>query len=97
MNIIKHGNCSKEELKPEEFRCEQCGCEFSADYDEYHIHKGSQFLSPSTNTYVYSCKVTDNYVCSCPECHKIVVKEKERTVETPCITTYAGINTATNG
>ena len=97
MKIIKHGVNDREELNTEEFKCKECGCEFTADYDEYYIHKGSQFSFPSTNTYVYSCKVMDHYVCSCPECHKIVIKEKERTVENPCITTYAGINTAANG
>ena len=86
MNITKHGSCTEVELKKEEFRCEQCGCEFTADYDEYYVEKGSCFTTSSSLTYTYLTTVTDTYVCSCPECNKIVVKTKQRTVENPTIT-----------
>ena len=85
MNISKHGNSTKEELNTENFKCEQCGCEFSANYDEYYVEKGSSIKCPSSLTYVYTVQVTDTYVCSCPECHKIVTKGKQRINENPCI------------
>ena len=66
MNIIKHGNSAKDVLNTEEFRCEQCGCEFSADYDEYYVEKGSCFTTSSSMSYVYSAVVTDIYICCCP-------------------------------
>lgn len=91
MNISKHGNSTKEELNTENFKCKQCGCEFSANYDEYYVEKGSCLTSSSSLTYVYTAKVTDTYVCSCPECHKIVTMGKQRIIENPCITSsYIG-------
>lgn len=86
MNIIKHGNSAKDVLNTEEFRCEQCGCEFSADYDEYYVEKGSCLTTSSSMSYVYSAVVTDIYICCCPECRKVVTKTKNRTVENPTIT-----------
>lgn len=93
MNIIKHGAvASMADVKT--FKCGQCGCEFTADYDEYYLNKGSCFTSSSSLSYTYSTKVTDVYACSCPECHKIVTKEEERTIETPCITATYGTGTS---
>ena len=86
MNITKHGAESKEELMTEEFECKRCGCKFTADDDEFYVEKGTCFTTSVSLTYMYSAKVTDIYVCSCPECHKIVTKTKERINENPCIT-----------
>ena len=86
MNIIQHGNESPEELNTEEFECGQCGCRFTADYDEYYVEKGSCFTTSSSLTYTYVATITDTYVCSCPECHRIVVKTKQRVNEHPTIT-----------
>lgn len=86
MNITKHGENSKDKTMPEEFKCGQCGCEFTADYDEYYVEKESCWTASASTTYVYKATVTDNYICSCPECHKIVVKEKSRLIENPTIT-----------
>lgn len=89
MNIKKHGNLSKEEAKTEEFKCEQCGCEFDADYDEYYVEKGSCLTTASSLTYVYNATVSDTYITVCPECHKVVTKTKQRTVSN-ITTTYSG-------
>lgn len=86
MNITKHGVNSREELMPETFKCEHCGCEFSANYDEYYVRRGSQITSATSTTYIYRSTVVDVYVCSCPECHKIITKETQRVVEDPTIT-----------
>jgi hypothetical protein len=86
MNIIKHGEQAQAELMTENFKCDQCGCEFSADNDEYYVEKGSCFTTTSSLVYMYTATVTDTYVCSCPECHKIVTKTKERTIANPCCT-----------
>lgn len=86
MNITKHGSNTKVELNTEEFKCEQCGCEFTADYDEYYVEKGSCFTTSASTTYVYTAYVTDKYICSCPQCHKIIIKTKQRLAESPCIT-----------
>jgi len=87
MKITKDGVLKKIDLKQEDFKCNECGCEFTADYDEYYVEKGSCFTTTSTSTYyVYKASVTDKYVTCCPQCHKIVVKTKERLVENPTIT-----------
>ena len=90
MNIEKHGVVPKNELNTEHFKCENCGCEFYANFDEYYIKKGSDFprnnYDISSSVYVYKVTVTDNYICSCPECHKIVIKTKSRLKENPAIT-----------
>lgn len=93
MNIIKHGEQSSEKMQTEEFKCGQCGCEFTADYDEYYIERGYNYMTSAALTYTYNAIITDSYVCSCPECHKIVVKTKQRT---DSITTFtmSGTDTA---
>ena len=87
MNITKHGIVpAKEKLKPMIFKCSICGCEFTADEDEYYIHHKNIWdnfndrSSTSTNTYVYNSTIMDAYICSCPECHKIVIQTKTRFV-----------------
>lgn len=87
MDIIQYG--SKEEKKQknvEEFTCDNCGCKFKADEDEFYVEKGSCFTTSASTTYVYTANVTDKYICSCPQCHKIIIKTKQRLVESPCIT-----------
>lgn len=98
MNVIKHGEKTPLELKTEEFKCEQCGCQFTTDYDEYYISKGSFItsLGSSSTYYTYmtlgiGINVTDTYICSCPECHKIVTKTKQRTVTNPDITLNSSV------
>lgn len=78
MNITKHGIIMQDVQPVENFKCDQCGCEFAADYDEYYVEKGSCITTSASTTYVYSATVADIYVCSCPECHKIVTKHKQR-------------------
>ena len=95
MNITKHGVNARDELMIEEFKCKNCGCEFAVDYDEYYVEKGSCFTTSSSLVYHYSTKVTDVYICSCPECHKIVTKTKERIVENPTITLTGNDSTST--
>lgn len=86
MKITKHGK-SKEAWGLEEFKCGNCGCEFAVDTDEYYVDQGSYSDMYSANmTYIYQYALTDTYVCSCPECHKIVTKSKSRTIEIPTIT-----------
>lgn len=84
MIITKHGKTSEDSA--EEFICEKCGCVFSASPDEYYVEKGSAFHSTSINSYSYNATVTDYIVCSCPECHKIVVNKKDRMITNPTIT-----------
>ena len=93
MNIFKHGKNTPLELKTEEFECEQCGCQFTADYDEYYISKGSFITGSSSSStyYTYTTNVTDTYICSCPECHKIVIKTKQRTIANPNITLTSSV------
>ena len=84
MKINKHGK-KYEESKQEEFKCDNCGCEFAVEPGECYIDYGAgviygskDWIEISTN-YTVSTTVKDVYVCSCPECHKIVKKEKEHT------------------
>ena len=95
MNIIKHGEQASDNLMTEEFECGQCGCKFTADYDEYYVEKGTSFTTSSSLNYVYFHTVTDKYACSCPECHKIVLKTKQRTISNPTIT-LSGTDTKEN-
>ena len=60
------------EAGEEEFIC-KCGCKFIAEKDEYYVERESEFSGIT-----YKTQVTDVYVCSCPQCHKIVTKEKTR-------------------
>lgn len=95
MDILKHGKFEKEEDSAvETFKCHYCGCEFSAKTDEYYIDKASEFDVDkygitSGTSYVYSTMVMDTYVCSCPECHKIVKRSVERTIVNPAKITYS--------
>ena len=90
MKILKHGDASLNEVKlnTEDFECSLCGCNFTADFDEYYVEKGSSFEPNQTLIYHYSVTVTDIYACSCPECHKMVIKEKTRIVNNPCTVTF---------
>ena len=86
MNVTKHGKIEMKLIDAEDFKCGNCGCEFYADEGEYYVEKGTCFTTSSTLTYTYCTNVTDTYVCSCPECHKIVTKTKQRTISNPTIT-----------
>ena len=63
MKITKHGSTyKKEDNKKEKFECGNCGCKFDCDDDEFYTDYGG-------GSYL---------VCSCPECHKICKKTRER-------------------
>lgn len=53
MNIIVEGDCSRLK-KTKRFECEECGCIFEADKDEYK-YCGSQ-------------REGDEWYCICPTC-----------------------------
>lgn len=58
MEIIKHGN-----LKPILFECQQCGCEFIADLNEYQESylNGERYL-----------------IVNCPDCNNVAyVSERD--------------------
>lgn len=97
MKIKKHGKFVKEE-KPntEKFSCDNCGCEFTALEDEFYVDlAGAESWSCSSLTYTISSSTTKDYlVCSCPECHKIVKKIRER--NTPISYTYANSTSGTS-
>lgn len=102
MRIKKHGKMfNKEEpIHTEKFKCDSCGCEFTCKDDEYYIHVGGAdwyYGSGNitlTTTYTIGSTIKDYLVCSCPECHKIVKKIRERQRDTlwystnPCTTTF---------
>lgn len=55
MKIIKQGNLEKlKQIK--RFKCDNCGCVFEAEKDEYR--------------YVCSSRNEDYYSCICPYCNK---------------------------
>lgn len=75
MKITKHGKkADKVRAGIEEFSCEKCGCEFEAKEDEYYVDNDSSGWNGYLSTTYISTSKT--YVCSCPECHKIVRKVK---------------------
>lgn len=84
----EHGNCI------EEFVCDNCGCEFGTEDDEYYIDLGgADLINTTIGSITYSLVCHDYYVASCPECHKIVKKVKERKNNT-ITTTYSGTGEA---
>lgn len=91
MKISKHGKKYKTNGS-EEFKCDNCGCEFTAEKDEYYIHAGD--WPTVTTSCVIGYSITDYLVCSCPECHKIVKKTRTRpnTIYTPLTITSSGTN-----
>lgn len=104
MKIKKHGKMfNKEEpIHTERFKCDSCGCEFTCKDDEYYTdvggadwHCGSGSIT--TTTYTISTTIRDYLVCSCPECHKIIKKVRERknswytTTTAPLTYTYPNI------
>ena len=98
MRLIEHGNTHKEdELELEEFKCDQCGCKFEADKTEYYQHESSysyplQSSNLSSITYCYPGFI--NYICSCPECHKIIVKQKSNTYKSYWSTLNSSVSDA---
>lgn len=87
MKITKHGTVhDKKDSKKETFKCGNCGCEFSAKEDEYYVDLGaggdnSSFTNITITASMFHTVVKDYLVCSCPECHKIVKKIRERNCE----------------
>ena len=87
MKIIKHGNkIEKKKEKFEDFKCDKCGCEFSLKEDEYYVDKGGKDMEDNENAYsvTISAYINDYFVCSCPECHKIVKKVNSRLNKNYC-------------
>lgn len=86
MRIKKHGNMfdkKPEEIKVEKFKCGNCGCEFTCKDDEYYVDlcgadNGWTTTYYTSLTYTIGATVKDYLVCSCPECHKVVKKIRER-------------------
>ena len=78
MKIKKHGKFSSRKSKEhfEEFKCDNCGCEFSVKDDEYYRDEGTYFTTSTltSNSVTYSWPPQDTLVCSCPECYKICKK-----------------------
>lgn len=72
MEIKKHGKKYQNKDGKETFVCEKCGCEFTAKEDEYYKDGNCSITTSSLidNLTYSSC----SYICSCPECHKIVKK-----------------------
>ena len=87
MKIHKHGDTyNKEDSEPKEkFKCEKCGCEFNCELFEYYadLGGGEPYEYGNINLTISTSKstITDYLVCSCPECHKIVTKPRERKKE----------------
>ena len=105
MKIKKHGKLfNKEEpIHTEKFKCDSCGCEFTCKDDEYYTDTGAADWnyvigsgSITTATCTISPTIRDYLICSCPECHKIVKKVRERQRDNfwyntnPCTTTLKG-------
>ena len=80
MKIKKHGDKIEKKSKPVSFKCDNCGCEFSAKEDEYYRDFGGAEKSGSiwSGSISVSYTIKDYLVCSCPECYKIVKVEDER-------------------
>lgn len=80
MKIKKHGTNISKEYGKEKFVCEYCGCEFVANRDEYYsMTKQSDSCAYLTSTCIsYNTTTIDIFICSCPECHRILEKERTR-------------------
>lgn len=94
MRIKKHGKAfvKQPDEKVEKFICKECGCEFTVKEDEYYVDKGSNYGSATYSTTIdWTSTVIDKLVCSCPECYKICIKDRQRNESY----TYPSINTTT--
>lgn len=78
MNVTKHGKDKEEKVIAESFICENCGCEFTAKENEFYVEHRPYSINGLSATYFTCGYATDKYICSCPECHKIIVKEKQK-------------------
>ena len=107
MRIKKHGKMYEKEppVKVEKFKCENCNCEFTCTDDEYYVDFGGANWNSSDGvyiTYTICSTIKDYLVCSCPECHKIVKKIRERdnqncfTTSSSSTWTYGNHTTPTN-
>lgn len=100
MKITKHGKkFEKKEEKFEDFKCDNCGCEFSVKADEYYVDKGGkdeESYGTLSGSISISSYIQDYYVCSCPECHKIVKKVSSRLNTNYGNVTVTGMSTETN-
>ena len=77
MNISKHGNRYSNQGM-EQFLCGFCGCEFDVYDDEYYVDLcGADIINTNPLT-TGNCMCHDYIVCSCPECHKIIKKTRDR-------------------
>ena len=88
MKITKHGKKYNGKTETvEKFECKNCNCEFEVKDGEYYVDKEVEsFSCASTNVITCSTTVTDRLACSCPECHKIVTKDRKREKSYPSIT-----------
>lgn len=99
MKIKKHGKMFEKEppIPVEKFVCNSCDCEFTCKNNEYYVDFGgansscSPFSISTTTTYYYTYRPTikDYLICSCPECHKIVKKIRERKSNSIAVPSYA--------
>lgn len=95
MKIKKHGKMFEKEppIPVEKFVCDSCGCEFTCKDDEYYVDFGgadsSCFPFSISTTYTYRTITKDYLICSCPECHKIVKKIRERKSDSITVPSYA--------
>ena len=100
MKIKKHGKLFKgstEKDKYEQFKCENCGCEFSVEKDEYYRDYGTNLSTSDSITGTicnYISSPTDTFVCSCPECYKICKKLVYGSIVS--YSTYASCNCDSN-
>ena len=78
MKIIKQG------IKTQNFICEHCGCEFTADETEYNVSSCTEMTGRIYYNTEKLCDMaeeikTTHYKCNCPCCGKFVYNEtKER-------------------
>ena len=98
MKILEHGTHVEKEDGVEKFACSECGCIFKAEQGEYYVDYGTNgyhFSSVTVSSCTIPMTVTDTYACSCPECHKIVTKEKKRETNTYTWTVSNGASNIT--
>ena len=73
MKIIVHGKKIENAQNEKGFKCKNCGCEFYCCEDEYYktdnLKDGYVYLNMNYIPPNKKC------ICSCPECHKIVIDE----------------------
>ena len=87
MKITKHGKKHDEKYESKTFKCKECNCEFTAGKDEFYEHTTNSWDDAQLSGTICASYKIKHYICSCPECHKIIHMTETKTDYLNCSVT----------